>query len=243
MSQKENKAPIKPTGAITLFSPHGTPIGFLHASTLTAFRTALASLCLVAKRDKVHTIVVFGCGEQAFWHVRLVLLLRGVGVRRVYFINRTFSDSARDILRRFIRTEDDVKTREGWENCEFSVLTSGHTEYERLLTSQLLEADVIFCCTPSTEVLFNGEILTSHEGRKKGRLLVAIGSYTPAMREVPPELIKQALRQTDYGFHHHMHLHRHAVEGGVVVVDTLDGALKEAGELIELGLRPEQLVE
>ncbi|KAK4189388.1 putative ornithine cyclodeaminase [Podospora australis] len=241
--QKENRPPnIKPTGAITLFSPHGTPVGFLHASTLTAFRTALASLCLVSKRDKVHTLMVFGCGEQAYWHVRLTLLLRGSqGIKRVYFVNPTFSESAREILRRFIRTPEEIKHQEGWQGCEFGVLTANHTEYERLLTEQLLEADVIFCCTPSTKVLFPGNILTTHDGRRKGRLIVAIGSYTPEMREIPEELIKQALRGAEHG--HTMHFHRHAVEGGVVVVDTLDGALKEAGELIALGVRPESLVE
>lgn len=64
---------IKPTGSLTLYSPEGTPIGFLHAQTLTAFRTALASSCLLVKRTNVRTLTVFGCGLQAYWHVRLAL--------------------------------------------------------------------------------------------------------------------------------------------------------------------------
>jgi ornithine cyclodeaminase/alanine dehydrogenase-like protein (mu-crystallin family) len=88
----------------------------------------------------------------------------------------------------------------------------------------------VFGCTPSTEPLFDGRVWESVEGRKKGRLVVAIGSYTPEMREVPGELIRRALVAGER-------------EAGVVVVDTIEGALKEAGELIEAGVRPEQLVE
>jgi len=77
----------------------------------------------------------------------------------------------------------------------------------------------------------------------KGRLIVAIGSYTPEMREVPVELIRQATAVKVHTRRHLFHKHEDIVEGGVVIVDTLDGALKEAGELIEAGLEPRQLVE
>lgn len=231
---------IRPTGAITLFSPQGSPVGILHATTLTAFRTALASLCLVQKRDNVRTLTVFGCGDQAFWHVRLTLLLRGSTVRQVNFVNRAFSESAKGILKKLYTVPAAVKAREGWSECVFGVLTPGYGEYSRLLERDVVAADVIFCCTPSTEPLFNGEWLTTHDARRRGRLIVAIGSYTPAMRELPVEVIQQATKTHEHG---HRHFHKHVVEGGVVVVDTLDGALKEAGELIDAGLTPTQLVE
>ncbi|KAK3316390.1 ornithine cyclodeaminase [Apodospora peruviana] len=230
---------IKPTGAITLFSPQGTPLGILHASTLTAFRTALASLCLVSKRDTIRKITVFGCGEQAYWHVRLTLMLRGSTIRHVNLINRRFSQSCKTILKRFYSIPSSTKTREGWNECTFGVLTPGYGEYERLLREQVQGADIIFCCTPSTLPLFDAGILTEHEARRKGRLIVAIGSYTPEMREVPVELIRQATKVQESK----LHFHKHAREGGVIVVDTLDGALKEAGELIEAGVEPKQLVE
>ena len=262
------KKVIKPTGAITLFDPEGSPAGILHASTLTAFRTALASVSLVDRRDKVETLTVFGVGEQAYWHVRLSLMVRGSTIRQVNFINRRFSPACKEILRRFLTTgttssDDDTdgpivggvpaetKTREGWTDCKFGILTPTYNQYSALLAQQVRDADVIFCCTPSTEALFDGRILTEdNEARKKGRLIVAIGSYTPQMREIPLELIRQATKQTSHEHQHklhlphiHIHRHKHAVEGGVVIVDTLDGALKEAGELIEAGLVPSQLVE
>jgi hypothetical protein len=52
------------------------------------------------------------------------------------------------------------------------------------------------------------------------------------MREVPRGLIERAVNGEGG-----------ETEAGVIVVDTIDGALKEAGELIEAGVRPEKLVE
>lgn len=241
-AQKDPNDPrprVRPTGAITLFAADGSAVGILHATTLTAFRTALASACLLIRRNKVHTITVFGSGQQAYWHVRIALMLRGSTVKKVNIINRRFSDGCKLVLKRFYNTPTAMKEREGWKDTTFHVLTPGYVEYPRLVEQQVLAADVIFCCTPSTEPLFDGSLLTSRDGRRKGRLIVAIGSYTTEMRELPVELLHQATR-THEG---HFHYHKHAVEGGVVVVDSLDGALKEAGEIIEAGLQPKQLVE
>ncbi|CAJ2505072.1 Uu.00g124660.m01.CDS01 [Anthostomella pinea] len=231
---------IKPTGSVTLYSPSGSPLGFLHAQTLTAFRTALASSCLLTKRASVRTITVFGSGLQAYWHIRLALMLRGRTIRTVNIINRRFSDNAKTILKQFYAVPAAVKQREGWTEAQFSMLTPTYGEYSRLQKEHIREADVIYCCTPSTEALFDASILTSHEGRRKGRLIVAVGSYTTDMRELPRELLLQATKQHAAG---HMHYHKHATEGGVIVVDTLDGALKEAGEIIDAELEPKQLVE
>ncbi|CAK7269073.1 hypothetical protein SEPCBS119000_003385 [Sporothrix epigloea] len=231
---------IRPTGALTLYSETGSPLAILHASTLTAFRTALASACLLQRRDHVRNITVFGCGEQAYWHVRLALLLRGSTIRHVNIISRRF-DSARAFVARFYQMPTAAKEREGWaSDTKFSILTTGYIEYARLLQETLRSSDAIFCCTPSTEPLFDHRILTNHEGRRKGRLIVAIGSYTHDMRELPVELLRQATKQPERT---HLHYHKHAVEGGVVVVDTLDGALKEAGEIVDAGLAPRHLVE
>ncbi|RWA07325.1 hypothetical protein EKO27_g7779 [Xylaria grammica] len=231
---------ISPTGSLTLYSPEGNPIGFLHAQTLTAFRTALASSCLLTKRANVRTLTVFGCGQQAYWHIRLALLHRGSTIRTVNIINRQFSENAKNILKRFYSVPMEVKEREGWDQAQFSILTPGYGEYDRLQKEHIRAADVIYCCTPSTEELFDASILTSREGRKKGRLIVAVGSYTKDMRELPGDLLAQATRSHQHG---HLHYHKHATEGGVVVVDSLDGALKEAGEITDAGLGPKQLVE
>ena len=233
--------PIPPTGVVNLFTPTGQPLGLLNASTLTAFRTALASTCLLSRRAHVRTITVFGAGSQAYWHVRLALMLRGSTIRKVHVVNRRFSDAAGAILRSFSLVDPEIKKREGWEAAEFSMLTPAFHDYERLLTENLLASDVIYCCTPSREPVFDGSILTSHEGRRHGRLVVAVGSFKPDMHELPEELLLQATKS-----HHgkgHRHFHRHADEGGVVVVDTLEGALTESGEIISAKIGANQLVE
>lgn len=235
-----SKPKIKPTGAITLFSAIGQPVGILHASTLTAFRTALASVCLVIKRNRVQTITAFGSGEQAYWHIRLSLMLRGSTIRHVHIINRQFSESAKGLLKRIYAVPAETKEREGWADAKFALLTPGYGDFSRLLREHLLAADVIFCCTPSKVPLFDHSYLTSGDGRRKGRLIVAIGSYTPDMIEIPLEVIHMAVRSHTT---RHRHFHKHAIEGGVVIVDTLDGALTEAGEVIQGRLTPNQLIE
>lgn len=187
----------------------------------------------------MRTLTVFGSGLQAYWHIRLALLLRGPTIRTVNIINRRFSENAKNILKKFYAVPAELKKREGWENAQFSILTPGYGEFSRLLKEHVRAADVIYCTTPSADPLFEASILTSHEGRRRGRLIVAIGSYTPEMRELPRELLEQAVKTHGHG----AHFHKHAVEGGVVIVDTLDGALKAAGEIIDAGLEPRQLVE
>lgn len=88
------------------------------------------------------------------------------------------------------------------------------------------------------EPLFPAEFLTSREGQRKGRYISAIGSYAPHMCEIHPDVLKAAV-QPDHGHHHH----KHARQGGVIVVDSLESCLKEAGEIIKAKLKPEHLVE
>ncbi|KAH6617855.1 hypothetical protein B0J18DRAFT_492820 [Chaetomium sp. MPI-SDFR-AT-0129] len=247
------KPTIRPTGAITLFTPHGSPLGILHASSLTAFRTALASLTPIQQRAPPSAaglrLVLFGCGEQAYWHARLTLLACSSdpgrpGVESVVFVNRRESPACGEIWARFEKLKargsgdggsgsgQSVAEREGWGGCGVSVLTpEGEGEgYKGKWEGALREADVVVCCTPSTKALFDTAVLDGD--KTKGKLVVAIGSYTPEMRELPAELVERSLGKGDGDG-----------ETGVIVVDTREGALKEAGELIAAGARPEQLIE
>ncbi|KAI9729639.1 MAG: hypothetical protein M1818_008442 [Claussenomyces sp. TS43310] len=226
-------------GALTIMSKIGKPIGFVNAEEITAFRTALASSLLLRRRCRLKTLTVFGTGKQAFWHIRLALLLRGSTIKTVNIISRSFSDRTRNMVKTFHATDPAIKMQEGWSGTAFGILTPAYGEYGRLIKEQLRAADAIICTVPSTIPLFDHTILTSHEGRRKGRLIIAIGSYKPHMIEVPTELLQQAVKSPN----EHRHFHKHAMEGGVVVVDTLTGCLAEAGEIIQSSLSPLQLVE
>ncbi|KAK7418566.1 hypothetical protein QQX98_003911 [Neonectria punicea] len=229
---------IPPSGVLSLFKPDGSLLGLVNPKALTAFRTALASACLLSRRNHVKTITVFGSGMQAYWHVRLALMMRGNTIKHVNVINRSFSDNAAGLLKRFAVIPH--KQREGWTETQFGLLTPTFHEYNRLVKEQIREADVIYCCTPSQEPLFDGSILTSHEGRKKGRLIIAVGSHGPHMRELPDDLIQMAVKHHEKS---HRHFHKHAIDGGVIVVDNLEGVIKDAGEIIMGKVDPNHLVE
>ena len=124
------------------------------------------------------------------------------------------------------------------------MVTPGFVEFKRLVKEYMREADVIYCCTKGVEGgeedLFEASILTSHEGRKKGRLICAVGGVENGRRELPDELVKLV---TKHHVGHHRHFHKHADEGGVIVVDTLEGAMKHATELVAANIEPTQMVE
>ncbi|KAI9770459.1 MAG: hypothetical protein M1840_003345 [Geoglossum simile] len=223
-----------PQGFLTLLAPHGLPSALLCASQLTAFRTALLSTLLLQTRHTISHIAVFGAGAQAYWHIRLSLLLYRDAIKHIYIINRSFA-RAEALLARIYKEENAA-----WRgNARFSVLSREYGEYPRVLKEEVRKADVVFCCTPSLEPLFPAEHLISVEGRRKGRLVVAIGSYKRHMCELHPDILRQAVAPLHSGGHYH----KHAPRGGVVVVDSLTACLEEAGEVWRAGLNGEQMVE
>jgi ornithine cyclodeaminase/alanine dehydrogenase-like protein (mu-crystallin family) len=236
-SVPENKD-TTPQGALTLMSADGKPFGFLNAEEVTAFRTALASSLLMIRRRKVKTLTVFGTGKQAYWHVRLALILRGSTIRKVHLINRDFNERATSLMKAFVSFDAGTKRREGWFDTTFDLTSLKYVEVNRLLKDYVRAADIIICTTPSTEPLFDHTLLTNTEGRKRARLIIAVGSYKPHMIEIPPEVVKQAIKVHGHGHH----FHKRAEEGGAVVVDTLD-CIEEAGELKQAGVPAERTVE
>ena len=87
---------------------------------------------------------------------------------------------------------------------------------DRTLSQVVHNANIIITLTPSTVPLFNSVDVCS------GTSLVLVGSYTPEMREVDPNLIRRA---------------------GIVVVDSRDACEVEAGELIQDGVGRDRMVE
>ena len=233
-----------PRGCLTLFDSTGVPTALINAEELTAFRTALASCALFKKRHSVHDLTVFGAGKQAYWHIRLALLLRGEEIHHVNVINRSFDRGRECLMRLYNPMPDDpnyVNTVGHKYNSKTktALLTPASGEYTRLLKDYVRGASVIFCTTPSTEPLFPASYLTNPEGRKKGRYIACVGSYKPHMIELHPDVLKMAVAP----HHEHRHFHKHQKEGGAVVVDSVEACLKEAGEIIQAKLQPNEVVE
>ena len=231
-------------GSLTLFDKLGNTTGLINAEEVTAFRTALASTMMLKKRNSVHDLTVFGAGKQAYWHIRLALLLRGDEIHHLNIITRNF-ESARKCVMRLYNPQPDDPDFDNHIGSKYNsrtkknILTPMHTEYERLLKEYVRSANVIFCCTPSTKALFPASYLTNPEGRKKGRYIVCVGSYRPHMLELHPDVLRNAVAP----HHEHRHFHKRQKEGGAIIVDTVTGCLKEAGEVIQAKLLPDQVVE
>ena len=243
-SSEDSKPPKVPHGSLTLFDSEGTPSALINAEELTAFRTALSSCMLFKKRHKVHDLTVFGAGKQAYWHIRLAMLLRPQEVHHVNVINRSF-DRAREMLMRLYNPFPDDPEFENPLGLKYnsktktSILTTGHGEYTRLLKEYVRSANVIFCTTPSTQPLFPPSYLLNPEGRRKGRYIALIGSYKPHMIELHPDVLKNAVAP----HHEHRHFHKHQKEGGAIIVDSVEACLQEAGEIIQADIQPDQVVE
>ncbi|KAJ4341982.1 hypothetical protein N0V87_001308 [Didymella glomerata] len=240
-----------PKGTLQLLDKDGSPRALVNAEEITAFRTALASTMLFKKRHNVHDIVVFGAGKQAYWHIRLALMLRSTDIHHLNIINRDF-DRVHQLLQSLYNPDEQPskfdpstttipsyrKEGEGLHRPKIQILTPSHGEYERLLKSTIRASSVIFCTTPSLQPLFPAPYLTNPEGRKKGRYVAAIGSYKPHMCEVHPDILRQNVTP-DHG----RHFHKHAPQGGAIIVDSVEACLKEAGEIIQAGLSPNEIVE
>ncbi|WPH00131.1 NAD(P)-binding protein [Acrodontium crateriforme] len=243
-----NEAPNSNTatirGSLTLLDNNGNTTGLINAEELTAFRTALCSTMLLRKRSSVHDMTVFGAGKQAYWHIRLAMLLRPEEIHHLNIVTRNF-ESARQCLMRLynpLPEDPDYINQIGEKHnskTKKTILTPSHTEYQRLLKEYVRASNVIFCTTPSQTPLFPATYLTNPEGRKKGRYIACIGSYKPHMIELHPDVLRYAVAP----HHEHKHIHKRQKEGGAIIVDTVSGCLKEAGEVIQAKLQPDQVVE
>ena len=135
---------------------------------------------LLAKKD-ASVAAVFGTGAQA--HTQIEAIINSRSIDRVFVYSRDI-ESAKFFSNYIIDTYS-VNAKPG-KLCDLPL------------------ADIICTATPSTESLFK------HEYIKKGVHINAIGSFKPAMREIPSETIIEAK----------------------VVVDSLSSSKKEAGDLI-----------
>ena len=153
-------------------------------------------------------------------------MFHGATIERINIINHRFSEKSRDFYKGLLGTHESIKRREGWHSAKFGMISPSYNEYDRISRDQIRNADMIFCTTPSTDVLFDHTILTNPSGRVKGRLVIGVGSFKPHMIEIPHELLLQAVKLHGAGHH----FRKRAIEGGVVLVDTIN-ALNETGEL------------
>jgi len=150
------------------------------------------------------SLVAFGAGAQIKSHVTQ-LLATYHSISRVTIVNRTLNDRVTALL-------DSLRTDH--PTVHFTAISSvdgpaGQVE------SAVRQADCVCCATSSTTPLVRAEWV------RPGTHIILVGSYTPEMVEVDPELIRRAR----------------------VVVDSRGACALEAGELIGAGIAPEDMVQ
>lgn len=206
-------------GILALCDQNGFPTGFINAEEITGFRTSLSAMILFVHRARTAKIVVFGAGKQALWHIRLALALRGEDIQRISVVNRSI-ERTKDLLCQ-VQKENGEKWKA--QHVSFESVATGDAER---LKSVVNEADVVFCTTPSQEVLFPADYVL---GKEEGCYVSAIGSWSADMIELDPELLRvAALRDSDKG---------------LVVVDNGEDCRKNTGEVAQSGLGEDQIAE
>ena len=175
--------------AVVVLEPHtGRPTALLEGGTLTAIRTGAASGAatdLLARHDS-RIAAIFGAGVQARTQLEAICTVRPIRTVWIY-------DRIPERIEPFMRE----LAGQGPIPDELRVAASP--------LQAVRDADVICTATTSLTPVFDDADL------KPGVHINGIGSYTPAMAEVPAETVKRAL----------------------VVVDSRAAALAEAGDLIQ----------
>lgn len=166
----------------------GQPLAIMEGSFLTALRTGAVSGAateLLARKDAT-ILTVIGAGAQAMTQALAVAEVRSL--KRINVVARS-----RQSRERFIAT-----AARDWPNLVPLL------RIDLDLGAAVREADIICTATTSPEPVFDDADV------QPGTHINGVGSFTPAMQEIPAETIARA----------------------VVVVDQLEAALEEAGDLV-----------
>ncbi|KAI0453600.1 hypothetical protein F5B21DRAFT_515349 [Xylaria acuta] len=213
-------------GMIAVCDSDGLPSGILNAEEVTGYRTSLSALIPYLWRRHTETIVVFGAGKQALWHIRLALALRGDEIECIVIVNRTASRA--EMLLAKLKEENEAR----WKSAAtMQHLDPSRSEFQECLKGHLLTADAIFCTAGATEPLFPASYIIT-EGKERQPYISAVGSWQPDMIELDPELLRQAVE-----------LISPVSKAGSVLVDDREGVLHHTGEAARSKIGAEYLVE
>ncbi|KAM0550753.1 hypothetical protein ACHAPJ_008818 [Fusarium lateritium] len=165
-------------------------------------------------------IAVFGAGPVAAWHARLAVLLYPDEVSRVAFVGRS-----RSSLDKLIHSTKPALHQLSPKLSIDSLSQQDVTGYSKRLHQIVSTSDVLFCCTPATEPLFPHRYLEADNNGQapRKRFISLVGSHKPGMQEVDTETLLSG--------------------NGKVYVDSKEGCLKEAGEIIKADLKEKDLTE
>lgn len=218
-------------GILVIVDKCGIPVGVLNAEEITGYRTSMSVMIPYYWRRNSENIVIFGAGKQALWHARILLALRGGEVKSISIVNRS-ADRARELIMSVQGENDRI-----WKSkCHFNLVSLADVNSESRVEMLLSEADAIFCTVASTRPLFSLDSLKL-KSRGHGCLpfISAVGSWQPDMIEIHPDILHHATASKGYS--------NDGISTGTVIVDDGKNALLHAGEIVQAGLREDQIID
>lgn len=185
---RELGVPILQAAVLVLDPQTARPVALLEGGTLTAIRTGGASGAatdLLARHDS-RTLAIFGAGVQGRTQLEAVCTVRCIETVWIY-------------------DPDPKKAEDFMAEMRGKGPVPAHLVRARRPQEAVAHADIICAATTSHIPVFEDADL------RPGVHINGVGSFTQAMREIPPETIKRSL----------------------LVVDSRPAALEEAGDLIQ----------
>ncbi|EAU83505.1 hypothetical protein CC1G_04761 [Coprinopsis cinerea okayama7 len=216
-------------------------------------------------------IVAFGAGNQIEAHLELYLRFfnppntpecdgqkgddesvpegKGGVVEKCTIVNRSGNDRAKGLIGRLSSQFEKVvfelvcsagDSEEGvGGNAEGATATASKESSSERVERALRTADLVICATSARQPLFRSEWV------RDGTHIVLVGSYTPEMKEVEGRMVERALQRKSWTDHEAGK--EKSYEGShspaSLLVDSSESCLVEAGELIEMRVKPEEMVE
>lgn len=142
----------------------GKPIAIMDGQTVTAYRTGAVGGVGIRhlSRKDCHTVGIIGAGVQGFHQALYACAARDI--HTVY----VFNHSDRDLTEYLARLEKAI------DNPNTKVVQCKTVE-------ELVKSSEIICTTTPSEKA----VLPNKKELLEGKCIIAIGSYTPSMREIP----------------------------------------------------------
>lgn len=176
-------------GATLIIDPiDGQPLGLVDAKVTTAFRTALCSTLPLVKVLPRKTkdpslvpskIVVYGAGLQAYWHIKLTILLYP-GIEEVIICNRSLQNAS-ELCATLCNEYLNVK------------ITPLALNNEAEIKKSFTDVSIVYGCLPTTSPSISQKYIDEQSKSQKKLYISVIGSYKPYMTEVDGQVIKDII--------------------------------------------------
>jgi alanine dehydrogenase len=181
---KTKGLPTVPATILLLDHLSGLPLALLESTFLTAIRTAAGSAVAtrIIANPTATKLVVFGAGLQAREHIRAMIHVRPT-INVVTIVNRTVANADRlaQDLANAMKTDSEFK-----HLVSHIVWHTVALNDENAIKTAVHGADIICTTTNSYKPVFDSSCVGP------GTHINAIGSFVPAMQELPSEVVLKA---------------------------------------------------